>query len=115
MLKGMHLALLVGAVISVAVADACLKKAASQGGLLQALTSPWMIGAVLLYLFQLLFFTYVFVSGWQLSIVGSLQTVLYALVVLGASIVLFQETLTRTQVVGAVLAVAGAVLINLEL
>ena len=115
MLKGMHLVLLVGAVTSVAVADACLKKAASQGMLLQALTSPWMVGAVLLYLFQLFFFTYVFVSGWQLSIVGSLQTVLYALVVLGASLIFFQETLTRVQVVGIVLAVAGAILINLDL
>jgi len=55
----------------------------------------------------------VFVSGWQLSIVGSLQTVLYALLVLGASVFLFQERLTHSQMVGIVLSVTGAILINI--
>jgi len=50
MLKLLHLALLVGAVVSVAIADAFLKKAASGSILLQAFKSLWMAGALLLYL-----------------------------------------------------------------
>jgi drug/metabolite transporter (DMT)-like permease len=110
----MRLALIVVAVISVAIADIFLKKAAANGNLWLALKSPWMLGAILLYLNQIFFFTYVFVRGWELSLVGSLQTVLYALIVLGAGIFLLNEHLTRLQLVGVILAIGGAVLINLK-
>jgi drug/metabolite transporter (DMT)-like permease len=112
--KLIQIALIILAVIAVAVADAFLKKASDEGSLHRALQSPWMIGAFLLYLFQILFFTYMFVAGWELSLVGSLQTVFYALVVLLAGIFIFRETLTLTQSFGIVLAVGGVILINLS-
>ncbi len=114
MFKLVHFVLIVVAIIAVAVADACLKKAASGGILSQAFKSPWMVGAVLLYLYQMVVITYMFANGWQLSIFGSLQTVLYAVIVVGASVVLFKETLTWVQMLGVVLAIGGAVLISLE-
>jgi drug/metabolite transporter (DMT)-like permease len=95
------------------VADAFLKKASDEGSLPRAFQSPWMVGAILLYLFQILFFTYMFVAGWQLSLVGSLQTVFYALVVLLAGVFIFRETLTLAQGAGVLLAIGGVVLINL--
>lgn len=113
-MKSIHLLLMITAVISVALADIFLKKAAANGSLWQALRSPWMIGAILLYLNQIFFFTYFFVRGWELSLVGSLQTVLYALIVVGAGVFLMQESLTRLQLAGVILAVGGAVLINLK-
>jgi multidrug transporter EmrE-like cation transporter len=100
------------AVLAVAVADVLLKRAALQGDMTGALRSGWMWGAIVLYLVQVSLFTYVFVAGWQLSIIGAMQTALYALVVLTAGIVLYQEALTPVQVVGIVLAIGGAVLIN---
>jgi drug/metabolite transporter (DMT)-like permease len=114
MAKLLHITLILSAVTSVAVADVLLKKATVQGSWLLALKSPWLAGAVLLYLYQILFFTHVFVTGGALSFVGSLQTVLYALIVVGAGVFVFQESLSRAQTLGIVLAVVGAILINLE-
>ncbi|MFN8458178.1 MAG: hypothetical protein U0401_26595 [Anaerolineae bacterium] len=111
--KLLQISFIILAVIAVAVADAFLKKASGEGSLHRAFQSPWMLGAILLYLFQILFFTYMFVAGWELSLVGSLQTVFYALVVLSAGIFMFRETLTLVQGAGILLAVGGVILINL--
>jgi drug/metabolite transporter (DMT)-like permease len=100
------------AVIAVAVADVLLKRAAIQGGWAQALRSPWLWGAVGLYLLQIGCFTYAFIAGWKLSLIGALQTALYALIVLAAGVLLYRETLTPVQAVGMLLAIGGVVLIN---
>lgn len=100
------------AVLAVAVADICLKKAAAQSDLGAALRSPWLWGAAGLYLVQVGFFTYAFVSGWKLSALGAWQTVLYAVVVLAAGVVLYRETLTPAQAVGLGLALGGVMLFN---
>jgi drug/metabolite transporter (DMT)-like permease len=100
------------AVIAVAVADVLLKKATMNGTVEHALRSPWLWGAVGLYLLQIGFFTYAFVSGWSLSHIGTLQTALYALIVLAAGVLLYRETVTPIQIAGILLAVIGVVLIN---
>ena len=107
-----QLTLISAAVIAVAVADVLLKKATAHGNLEQAIRSPWLWGAVGLYLLQIGFFTYAFVLGWQLSHIGALQSALYALIVLAAGVLLYRETLTPVQIVGMVLAIGGVVLIN---
>jgi drug/metabolite transporter (DMT)-like permease len=100
------------AVVAVAVADVLLKKATVHGDLAQAVRSPWLWGAVVLYLVQIGFFTYAFVAGWKLSIIGSLQAALYGLIVVAAGVLFYRETVTPVQVIGALLAVGGVVLIN---
>jgi multidrug transporter EmrE-like cation transporter len=100
------------AVMAVAVADVLLKKATVHGDLAQTVRSPWLWGAVVLYLVQIGFFTYAFVAGWKLSVIGSLQTVLYAVIVLAAGVLLYRETVTPVQIIGMLLAVGGVVLIN---
>jgi drug/metabolite transporter (DMT)-like permease len=100
------------AVMAVAVADVMLKKAAAHGDLRAALSSPWLVCAIGLYLFQIGFFIVAFHAGWKLSIIGALQTALYALIVLGAGVVLYNESLTRLQIAGILLAFGGVVLIN---
>ena len=107
-----QLTLIGAAVMAVAVADILLKKATVQGSLDLAIRSPWLWGAVGLYLLQISFFTYAFVSGWPLSHIGALQTALYAVIVLAAGVLLYRETLTPVQIVGMVLAIGGVVLIN---
>lgn len=100
------------AVIAVAIADVMLKRAAANGSVLVALRSPWMVTAIGLYLLQISLFTIAFIAGWKLSMIGALQTALYALIVLAAGVLLYHESLTRLQVVGILLAFGGVVLIN---
>jgi len=107
-----QLTLIGAAVIAAAIAGVLLKKATVHGSVEQAIRSPWLWGAVGLYLLQIGFFTYAFVSGWQLSSIGALQTALYAVIVLAAGVLLYRETVTPVQLVGMLLAVGGVVLIN---
>ncbi len=100
------------AVAAVAVADVFLKKSTVQGDFVAALRSPWLWGAIALYLFQIGFFVYAFVAGWQLSVLGSLQTVLYAVIVIVAGVAFYHETLAPAQVLGIGLALGGVVLVG---
>ena len=106
--------LLILAVASVAIADVFLKKTQALGSMSQAFMSPWMFGAVVLYLFQIFFFTYLFISGAKLSSIGIMQTVVYALIVVGSGIFLFGESLSTVQIIGMVLAISGVVMLNIH-
>lgn len=100
------------AVVAVGVADVFLKRAAAPGDLGLATRSPWFWGAIGLYLLQVVIFSYAFVTGWRLSLIGALQTALYGLIVLGAGIIFYREVLTPAQAVGALLAIGGVIMIN---
>ena len=96
-----------------ALADAFIKKIAIGVPLTDALKHPLMLVVVLLYLLQIVFFTYVFVNNWQLGVVGILQMVAYSTFVMITGIFVFKESFTTTQYLGFVLAISGAILINL--
>jgi multidrug transporter EmrE-like cation transporter len=100
------------AVLSVAVADVMLKKASTHGNLLEALSSPWFIGAAGLYFVQISFFIFAFLADWKLSIIGALQTALYAIILIVSGVYLYKETLTGSQMTGIFLALSGVILIN---
>lgn len=102
------------AISAVAIADVFLKKTQTLGSMTNAFMSPWMLGAVVLYLFQIFFFTYLFISGEKLTSIGIMQTVIYALIVLVSGIFLFGETLSITQMVGVFFAIFGVVLLNIH-
>ena len=108
-----HTALLILAVSAVGIADIFLKKIEATGNMWKAITNPWMVGAIGLYLFQIFFFTYLFIHGAKLVHVGILQTVLYAVIVLIAGVFFFGETLSSMQIVGIILALVGVLLVNL--
>ncbi len=112
-MKSTYLILIVLAVMAVAFADVFLKKAALLGSMSKAIQSPWMILAVLLYLFQVVIFTDVFVHGAKLGYVGIIQTVLYAVIVLLWSFFFYHEHMSPIQIVGIIVALVGVVLINL--
>ncbi len=103
---------ILAAVISVAVADILLKKAATHSNLLDAIRSPWFAGAAGLYMLQVCFFMYAFISGWNLTNIGILQTALYAIIVLTAGVFFYNETFTRFQWAGIFIAMSGVVMIN---
>jgi len=108
-----HAILLILAVSAVAIADVLLREAQPLGSLSKALTSPWVLGAIVLYLFQIIIFTYLFVSGEHLLNVGLVQVALYEFIVVIAAVMLFKETLTTMEAIGALFAVIGIVLLNL--
>jgi len=108
-----HTILLILAVSAVAIADVLLKETGALGNLSKALMSPWVLGAIVLYLFQIILFTYLFVSGEHLLNIGLVQVALYEFIVVVAAVVLFKETLTTVEAVGALFAVIGIVLLNL--
>jgi drug/metabolite transporter (DMT)-like permease len=110
--RAAHVVLLLVAVSAVAVADVCLKQATRSGSLGQALRSPWTVAAAGLYLLQIVLFVVVFVSGWKLSVVGLLQTALYALVTLAAGLFLFGEALSTRQMAGLVLTGVGVLMLT---
>ena len=99
--------------IAVAIADGIIKKTAVGVSFADALKNPLLLGVVFLYLVQIVFFTYVFVNDWQLGVVGILQMVAYSVFVIITGVFIFKESFTVTQYVGFVLAVSGAILINL--
>lgn len=105
--------LIVLAASSVAVADIFLKKTEGLGSINKALSSPWMFGALALYLFQIIFFTYAFVSGSKLVNVGVMQVALYSIIILLASFFIFNETLSQIQVLGLLLALSGIVFMHM--
>ncbi len=100
------------AVISVALADACIKRATADGSFTKALHSPFMAVALLLYLVQIAFFTYVFAAGWRLSIVGSLQTVFYVLTIVAVGALAYHEVLRPLQWVGIAMALLAVFFIG---
>lgn len=108
-----HTALLVLAISAVAIADVFLKKTQTAGSFWKAITNPWMLGAIVLYLFQIFFFTYLFFHGAKLINIGVMQTVLYALIILMAGIFIFGETLSNVQIIGVIFALLGVFLLNL--
>jgi len=96
----------------VAVADVFLKKASNSVNFFDVFKNPLMIGAILLYIFQIFIFSYLFYIGIKLINVGIVQIIFYTLIIAVTSILFFHETLTLIKVVGIVLGVVGIILIN---
>ncbi|HYE22492.1 MAG TPA: hypothetical protein VD998_02795 [Verrucomicrobiae bacterium] len=114
----MHKLLIIGIIIigvaAVAIADVFTKKVAfnveSYGA---AIKNPLMLAVVLLYMIQIAAFLYVFVKRAELSIVGIIQTSLYAVIVIGSGVLFFDERISLVQGVGIGLAIVGVILMNL--
>lgn len=115
MVNYLQLGAIILAGISVGIADALIKKSALSGGFASAFSNPWMILVLLLYLFQVVFFVYVFINGWKLGIVGNLQMVFYSISVLVIGLIVFGEKITFVQGVGIALALIGVVLMNFKI
>jgi hypothetical protein len=71
-----------------------------------------MFAAIALYLMQVLFFVVMFANGWKLSVVGVVQVAVYAVVTLGAGVLLFDEVLSLKQTLGLGFALIGTLLLT---
>lgn len=114
MSKLIEFALIAAAVASVAIADVCLKKIAVNAATLRgALTQPLLLTVIALYSLQIAIFLYIFIKNSPLTLVGVVQTALYALIVIAAGALFFNERVTGVQGIGILLALAGVILIYL--
>jgi multidrug transporter EmrE-like cation transporter len=108
-----QIAIIVAAGLSVAVADAFIKKAGvASNSMTSAMTHPLMAAALGFYSFQIVLFAYVFVRRWDLGIVALLQMAFYAATCVLVGRFIFGERVTLMQGVGMVLTFCGAALMN---
>jgi drug/metabolite transporter (DMT)-like permease len=106
--------ILIGSILAISIGDVFIKKAGVSSQSFAAMfKNPWFIGAALLYVVQVIGFGYLMFSGAKLSWIGIVQTILYALVVIGSGVLLFHESISLIQGVGIALAITGLVLLNL--
>jgi len=98
--------------ISVAVADALIKKIAISDNFWTVIKNPWIIAIFALYTAQVILFIYVFSHNWNLGIVGNTQMAFYSLTVVLSGLLLFGETISLVQVLGIVLTLVGVILMN---
>ncbi len=99
---------------SVAIGDILIKKSAIQThNVIKGLMNPFMIIAVSLYLLQIVLFYYIFIKKWELGIVGLMQMVAYAAIVVTGGIVFFQEKITFSHGIGMLFALIGVILMNI--
>jgi drug/metabolite transporter (DMT)-like permease len=98
----------------VAIADVLIKRAAHpHEKLLDALNDPIMIPVALLYLCQIVIFSYVFLKRWELGLVGVLQMVCYTIIIIISGALFFNEKVTIPHAIGIVAAITGIVLMNI--
>lgn len=111
--KLFQIALILIAGSSVAIADGIIKQSAFKThNFWVALKNPLMIWAVVLYILQVVIFTYIFVKRWELGIVGLMQMVLYAAIVIFLGVFFFNEKMSITQGIGMGLALIGVLFMN---
>jgi drug/metabolite transporter (DMT)-like permease len=104
---------LIVSVLAIAIADVCIKKAGvSISSFKEVFSNPWFLVAIGLYILQVVGFAYLFFSGFKLTVVGIVQTALYALVIILSGVLIFGESVSLIQGIGIALAILGVVLIN---
>ena len=101
------------ACVVVSVADVLLKKSGVNHTTFWpavfSSSTGWALG---LYAIQIGVFLWVFVKKAELGLVGIAQNVIYAIVVLAAAHLLYDETLSTPKIIGAILALTGIFLMN---
>jgi drug/metabolite transporter (DMT)-like permease len=113
--KSIHIILLLIAGASVAIADILIKKATNDGiSFTQTLKSPYLMGAIALYVVQVVAFAYIFTKNWDLATVGIINMVVYSIMVISAGVFLFNEKITMQQYIGIFIALAGIILIHFQ-
>jgi drug/metabolite transporter (DMT)-like permease len=112
-MKAIQIILILLAGLSVAIADIFIKKIAKAGTFMEALTQPVILLVVALYLAQIVFFLFVFMKKWDLSVVGILHIIFYATTVVAVGVIYFREDISLIQGIGIGLGLLGVILMIL--
>src|SRR3989344_8220466 len=96
----------------IAVADALIKKTSVSGSFFSAVFNPWMVLILALYFIQILLALYIFLNKGELAVYGNVFMVFYAILMVLFGVVFFGEQLSTLQILGIVLGLTGALLLN---
>ena len=96
----------------VILADAFIKKVSLQGSFTTAFLDPWMLLAYALYFLQIILAIIVFTHKGELAIYANLYVVFYSLLGVIVGVLVFKESLSALQIVGGILAIIAAILLN---
>jgi drug/metabolite transporter (DMT)-like permease len=111
-LNGIGLAVMFASALLITAADALIKKTSMTGNFHGALLNPWILVICGLYFIQILLAIYIFINQGELAVYGNLYIAFYSILMVLAGIIIFRENLTALQILGIILALLGAVLIN---
>jgi drug/metabolite transporter (DMT)-like permease len=95
------------------VADSIIKKVSAGQTFVSVLRDPWMLAVYGLYLVQIFFAIFIFIFKGELAIYTNLFIVFYGIFGIVVGILYFKETLSTVQILGIVLGLSGAILMNL--
>jgi len=98
--------------LTIIVADAIIKKVSAAHTFAAAFQNPWMLVAYALYFIQILLAIYIFIYKGEIALYSNLYVIFYGVFGVIAGIILFQESISMIQLVGVVLGLIGAVLMN---
>lgn len=100
--------------VLIAIADSLIKKSASMtNNLISALINPLMFAVLLLYVLQIALLGYIFIKKWELSIAVILEITTLPAIVIAIGILYFREKLTFIHQIGILIALIGAILMNI--
>ncbi len=99
------------ACVAIAIADPMLKYLGIHSNLSSGMKATLWSGVGLLYMFQIGIFYWVFKTKGELLQVVIMQTVVYAVIGVVASVVLFHEPTSSVRVIGAVIAILAVVVV----
>lgn len=112
MLNSLQITLILISTLMIGAADAIIKKVGAAHSFAVALKDPWLILACLLYLLQIGIIVYIFVHKGDLVVYGNIFIIFYSITTVLLGLLVFKEHVSVTQIIGIVLALIGAVLIN---
>ncbi len=98
--------------LTIAIADALIKKVSVSHDVLSVLFTPTMIGVYILYFVQILFTFYIFAHNEELAIYSDLFIVFYSISSIALGFLLFRETLSLVQVAGIGVAIIGVLMMS---
>lgn len=112
MLNSLQIILILLSALLIGIADALIKKISLTHSFLLALKDPWMLAICALYLIQVVMIVYIFAHKGDLVIYGNIFIICYSIITVLLGLLVFKEHVSIVQILGIVLALMGAYLIN---
>jgi drug/metabolite transporter (DMT)-like permease len=98
--------------VTIAVADALIKKISIQGGFWVTMMNPLMWIVYILYFVQIVFAVVVFLYQKELAVYSNIFLIFYSFSSLALGFLMFKEHINTVQLLGILLAIVAVMLMN---
>jgi drug/metabolite transporter (DMT)-like permease len=102
--------ILITAVLAISIADVILQGIYELKSIGDAFLSPWMYLVLFLYFYQIVAFTFLFQKGTLLFAVAVTQSIVYVIVTVLCSKLIYKHKVDALQWVGMVIGVVGIII-----